>query len=379
MMSADRVTTGLSLGTGPPVRRVGATLRMARLAGYDVAWVVDHFLGFVPQVLWDRDFSWMAGKGGSPHRYFDYQTLLGHLARRAGGVRLGVGVTEPIRRHPVLIAQAFLTLAHLTKLPPILGIGAGERENTEPYGLDFTTPVGRLSEALEVIRRCLRSRGPIDFEGTHFQLRSAVMDLSAPDGRTPEIWVAAHGPRMLRLAGRYGDGWYPTEPMSPGTFEARWRLVRSAATAAGRPADEIVAGWQAFVVTGRTEATARRLLDTRPVRFAALLAGSSLWREAGVAHPLGPDFRGFIDFVPQRVNRAEIDAAIDAVPVDLLADGVVWGTPAAVERRLRDYVDAGLRHVVLQPVSALVSRRDAASSLAAMVRIGRRLKGHDAP
>ena len=41
------------------------------------------------------------------------------------------------------------------------------------------------------------------------------MDLNAPKGKTPEVWIAGHGPRMLRLTGEYGDGWYPTVVGSP--------------------------------------------------------------------------------------------------------------------------------------------------------------------
>jgi hypothetical protein len=37
-------------------------------------------------------------------------------------------------------------------------------------------------------------------------------------------------------------------------------------------------------------------------------------------------------------------------------------------------MDAGLRHLVMQPLSALVSRADAVYSLQAMVRVARRLK-----
>lgn len=63
--------------------------------------------------------------------------MLGHLASRAGRLRLGVGVTEAVRRNPVVLAQAMITLAHLTKRAPILGLGSGERENTVPYGLSL--------------------------------------------------------------------------------------------------------------------------------------------------------------------------------------------------------------------------------------------------
>ena len=142
----DALCLGITVLTGRPL---AGALRAARVFGFDTAWTVDHFLGFFPEQLWDRDFTWLAGPAASPHEYFEYQSLLGYLAARAGKVRLGVGVTEPTRRHPVLLAQAFLTLAHMTKRAPILGIGSGERENIEPYGLDFHRPVSRLDEAFK--------------------------------------------------------------------------------------------------------------------------------------------------------------------------------------------------------------------------------------
>ena len=121
--------------------------------------VIDHFQNVFPSAIWDRELTWLAAQRPSPHEFFDYQVLLGYLASRVGRLRLGVGVTEPIRRHPVLIAQAMMTLSHLTKRAPILGIGAGERMNIDPYGLDFSEPVTRLEEALQIIRLCLSTRG----------------------------------------------------------------------------------------------------------------------------------------------------------------------------------------------------------------------------
>ena len=339
-----------------------------------MAWVIDHFLGFFPTAIWDKEFSWLATPGSSPHPFFDYQVLLGYLAKKAGRVQLGVGVTEPVRRHPVLIAQAFMTLSHLTRRPPILGLGAGEAENTVPYGLDFSTPVSRLEEAVEIVRLCFESSGPFSFEGSHFTLRDAVMDLRPAKGRTPRIWIAAHGPRMLALTGRYGDGWYPTLPFRPAEYESALREVRSAASHAGRDAAAIVPAWQTLAVLARTEKSARRLLSAKGVRFTALLAPASTWEALGIGHPLGDGFRGIVDFMPEAYETAELEAAIDAVPIDLMAGTMLWGTPDTVLAALNDYVDAGMRHLVLQPVSGLVSRRDALYSARAMVSIQRKLR-----
>ena len=81
-----------------------------------------------------------------------------------------------------------------------------------------------------------------------------------------------------------------------------------------------------------------------------------MWRDHGVPHPLGEGFRGLVDFVPQRYDRAELEAAMAKVPIDLVTEMVLWGTPETVHAELRDFVDAGLRHVVFAPVSALASR-----------------------
>jgi phthiodiolone/phenolphthiodiolone dimycocerosates ketoreductase len=311
---------------------------------------------------------------GSPDAYFDYQVLVGHLARRIGRMQLAVGVTEPVRRHPVLLAQAFLTLAHLTKRAPILGIGPGERENTEPYGFDFSRPVSVLEEALQVIRLCFESDGPIDFSGEHFRLDGALMDLSAPPGRTPEIWLAAHGPRMLRMTGRYGDGWYPALPMTVDEYAGKLAVIRRAAREAGRNPAAIVPGYQAVFVVGRTDVAARRLLEAKPIRLLALLAPDELWRRHGSGHPLGEGFRGLVDFVPSRYSRAELEAAMAAVPIDVLSDAVLWGTPQRIETALGEFMEAGMRHVVLVPASGLVSRRDAVFAVRALARLARRLR-----
>ncbi len=345
-------------------------LRFARTFGFDSAWAIDHFMGIFPESIWGPKFSWYAGKRG-PHAHFDYQTLLGALSRSAGRVQLAVGVTEPIRRHPVLIAQFAMTLSHLTKQPPILGIGAGERENTEPYGLAFDQPVGQLEEALQIIRTCFSSEGPFEFRGEHWQMPDAVMDLAPKRGNTPEVWIAAHGPRMLRLTGVYGDGWYPMYPLTPEEYHDRLTTIRAHAAKAGRDPASITAGMSASIVIGRTEAKARAMLDHPAVRFLGLLAPASMWKLHGASHPMGPAFRGIVDFVPHRHSAAEMWSAIEAVPTALLADRVFWGDRGQVIARLKEYQKAGLQQVTLQPVSGLVSRRDAVRTMRGLVGIRR--------
>jgi phthiodiolone/phenolphthiodiolone dimycocerosates ketoreductase len=319
-MAHPRIATGMCAPSNLPMSDIRMLMAMARLYRLDSLFVYDHFQDFYPTALWDRDFSWAARRVRSPHALFEYQTLLGSLAARAGRMQLGVGVTKPIGRHPVLIAQAALTLAHLTKRAPILGLGAGERMNTDPYGLSFAHTVDRLEEALQIIRRCFTSRGPISFEGKHFRLEQAVMDLEPPPGRVPQIWVAAHGPRMLKLTGRYADGWLPMLPAvpTPQQYAARLAEIRRAASDAGRDPEAITPALMAPTVVAPTAKKARALLNSRIVRYWALMFPAQRWQEMGLEHPLGTDFGGFVELVSESYDRATLEEALAAVRPELL-------------------------------------------------------------
>jgi phthiodiolone/phenolphthiodiolone dimycocerosates ketoreductase len=373
-MVTPKIAVGLQVGTQPPLGTVRAVMLFARLARLESVMAIDHFQNIFPTAIWDEEFSWVATQRPTPHEHFDYQVFLGYLASRAGNVRLGVGVTEPIRRHPVLIAQAMLTLSHMTRRAPILGIGAGERLNIDPYGLDFSHPVDRLEEALKIIRMCFSSQGPIDFEGEHFRLDGALMDLKAPIDKTPDVWVAGHGPRMLRLTGIYADGWYPTMVTSPEEYAVKLDAVRAAALEARRDPEAIIPALHRFVVVGPSEQETRAMLETKAIRSLGLSASAEVWQKAGAEHPFGEHFRGYVDFLPERYDRRTIEEAIAAVPSGLVDEGpLLWGTPEQVTDKLRAFGEVGLRHVNLAPVSGLVSRRAAIYSIRATRRIARLL------
>src|SRR5204863_292788 len=94
---------------------------------------------------------------------------------------------------------------------------------------------GRLEEAIEVIRALWAADGPIDFAGDFFNLKDAVLGLDPYEGTAPPIWLAAHGPRMLKICGRLADGWLPTniKPEAYGEKLATIRRSRGSPSAAG--------------------------------------------------------------------------------------------------------------------------------------------------
>ncbi|MCX2727285.1 LLM class flavin-dependent oxidoreductase [Thermomicrobium sp. 4228-Ro] len=368
-MAEQSFAFGLVVPAQPPVTSVTGLVRLARLLRFEAVMLWDHLQDFVPRALWSPRTTWMARLRSSPHPYYDFATLLGRLSAHAGRLRLGVGVTDPIRRHPVLLAQAMLTLAHLARRPPILGIGAGEAENLEPYGFPFDHPVSRIEEALAILRACLDQPGTIHFDGRYYRIPDGVFDLSAPPGRKPEIWLGAHGPRMLVLTGRFADGWYPNWIDTPEEYAAKLATIRRAAVETGRDPSALRPGMQAPLVLAPTERAVESVLRHPALRLTGLLRPASDWQALGLVHPLGERFRGYLDFVPERLSPETLRAALRAVPPELVARSVLAGTPEQVIARLRAYQEAGLRFLAVLPASALRSPGAALWTFLALRRV----------
>ncbi len=344
-----RLQVGVETSCTAPlwVERLG--LRMAKLAGVDSLLVPDHYVGFVPKALWKPEYTPAAKTVPSTDAFFDPFVMLGMMATRYRGVRIGTGVTEAYRRHPVTLAQAFVTLDHLTKGRAILGIGNGERENTEPYGMPFARRVGRLEEALTLIRMLWESRGePVSFDGPTWRLRDALFATPLYAGKAPALWLAAHAPRMLALAGRFGDGWYPTHKMTADEYATKLAVIRDAAVAAGRSLARFEPALQIQVALGAgRRSVLQRLLAVKPAAVMTLLLPGAVWRKHGLGHPLGPDFEGFADIVPNAVPPEALAAARRTATTELLGEGLCAGTVDEVVAEIRPLVAAGLRHVVM--------------------------------
>ncbi len=374
---AAHLSVGVETNCTAPLQLERAMPRMAQLFGVDSLFVPDHYLSFVPRSVWGPELTPAAKLVPSPDAFFDPFVMMGMMAARYRRVRIGTGVTEPFRRHPATLAQAFVTLDHLTRGRAILGLGNGERENTEPYGIPFRKRVARLEEALAIIRRLWESGGePVRFDGAIWRLRDALFTTPLYNGRAPAIWLAAHAPRMLALTGQYADGWYPTRRMSPAEYADGLGRIRAAATAAGRTLTHFEPAVQIQLVLGRDRRSALDAVLRVPATAAmALLLPGAVWTKHGRRHPLGESFEGFPDFVPAEITAAQIEEARRAVTPEMLADGVVAGSVAEVTEEVRALVGAGLRHVViwnLGPLASGASPRDLLR-LAALVRRLRKL------
>jgi phthiodiolone/phenolphthiodiolone dimycocerosates ketoreductase len=337
----------------PPVDALIKTAKRNEEKGYDAVWYPDHWMAWHPESIWQPDITPLAQFQSNPHVYLDPIACIAAAGSHTERIRFGTCVTETVRRHPALLANEWLTLDHVTKGRAILGVGSGEKENIEPYGLRYEKVVSRYEEALTIIRLLWENDEPIDFDGSFWTLRDAVNGMGPyQSGRFPPIWTGAHGPRMCAITGRLADGWLPSLK-TPDEYAESLRIVRDAASKAGRDPDAITPGLWQYAVPASDHETAHRLLDTPLIRAYMLVLGSAAFERHGYEHPLGKGFEGIRDYIPTRVGREEALKASAQVPEEVLHENVPHGTPDDLAALARVYEAAGCKHIVLWNVTFL--------------------------
>jgi len=353
-MKKHKVGVGYQDGSLHPLWISKMGMRVATLMGAEAIWLPDHFMGFAPKWMWVPEVVPAAKAIHSMDALFDPVPLLTMAALRHRKVWVGTSVTEPIRRSPMSLAQTFVTLDHISRGRAILGIGNGLRENTEPYGLPTEQRVNRLDEALRIIHMLWQSEGkPVDFEGKFWRLKDAVFDLPLYRNKPPRIFLGAHFPRMLRMCGRYGDGWLPGQKVDGDEYAARLAIIAEAAGKAGRSMADFVPGQTLMLAFGSSRREVIDLaLGNKYCAYMACGLPPDVWRECGTSHPLGDDFGGFLEIVPSRVDPPMIERAQALLNEKVLDKLFYVGTPDDILEQAAPLASAGCRHFILANMGA---------------------------
>jgi acyl-coenzyme A synthetase/AMP-(fatty) acid ligase/alkanesulfonate monooxygenase SsuD/methylene tetrahydromethanopterin reductase-like flavin-dependent oxidoreductase (luciferase family) len=232
--------------------RVG--LRVPQYAGTwpdlrDAALLAER-LGFAH--LWVNDHLQTPGRRARDAA-FEGLTTLAALAPLTSRARLGVAVLSASYRHPALAAKIATVLDVISGGRLIVGLGAGsDRDEHAAYGFPFTTPKERtatLGRAVEVMRAMWDEPQGASVEGV---LRNAP-NLPRPAQRPgPPLWLAAHGPALLRLAGRKADG-IVAAFLTPEELSRRCAIAQEA-RGQGRPPLDVALYAYALPVESRREA-----------------------------------------------------------------------------------------------------------------------------
>ena len=189
---------GVVLQTDPPARTVIDRMRAAEDQGFRYGWTFDS------HVLWQEPF-----------------VIYSQILAATSGLMVGPMVTNPGTRDWSVIASLFATLNDMYGNRTVCGIGRGD--SARRYIGQAPVTLATLSSAMAVIKGLAEGR-EVEHHGQPLRI-PWVRDGSLP------VWMAAYGPRALRLVGEQADG-FILQTADPDI--ARWTFgsVRAAADAA---------------------------------------------------------------------------------------------------------------------------------------------------
>ena len=159
-------------------------------------------------------------------------------AARTKHIRLGSGIVPLSIHHPLVVANDYVLLDHLTRGRAMLGMGAGGGLPSDPYvfGLDRDIQQPRFIERFDVLMNLFATIEPITYAGAGFQMRDALLQLRPyTHPHMPMALVTRSNAETLERIGRHGLRWLAG--ISPDEFGGSWDQIEAAAGIAGRQAD----------------------------------------------------------------------------------------------------------------------------------------------
>ncbi|MGE3412723.1 MAG: LLM class flavin-dependent oxidoreductase [Dehalococcoidia bacterium] len=272
---------------------------------------------------------------------WDGATPLAYVAGQTSRVRLGTSILKIGARTPALTAMTALSLASMSGDRFVLGLGTSTPQIMEGWdGVPFEAPLRRTRELVDLVR-LMMSGERVAYAGRVYQAPLAgdarPMRSSAPPRRVP-IYIAAVGPRNLRLTGESADGWIGN-CFVPETGSAFLDHLRAGAERAGRSlADLELQAPVTLEFDDDLEAVTKRHARGYAFTFGAMGAPERNFYVAAFAR------QGFE--VVREVHRLWLEGrreeAQELVPPELAWRTNLLGTDATVKEGLRAYGLAGI-------------------------------------
>lgn len=251
------------------------------------------------------DSLWVGGHISSRNPGVEPVAWLARLVEQTRTVEVGTAILLLPLYPPAIVAKQFADLDRASEGRLTLGVGVGGEYPREFSALQI--PVRergrRTDEAIGLIRR-LWTAEPVTHAGPFFPMDEVVIHPGPHRPAGPPIVVAGRQEPAIRRAALLGDGWMPYM-FSPRRYRASVEQVRGFAAAAGRDLDGF--SWMAYVPV---------VVDDDPAAA----------RGTAAAFLGGTYQQDFEQLVPH----------VGAV-----------GTVDDVVARLCEYVDAGVRHLIL--------------------------------
>jgi limonene 1,2-monooxygenase len=252
--------------------------------GYDEAWIGEH-----------HSAGWELIADPAP--------MIAAAAERTKRIRLGSGVVSLPYHHPLMVANRYVQLDHMTRGRSMMGVGPGALvSDAYMMGIDPTTQRPRMDEALGVIMRLLAGE-TVDYKSDWFELHKAHLQILPYTKPHFPIAVASQiSPAGMVTAGNYGVGILSLGAGMPGgkaALPGHWAIAEEAAAKHGKTVrrDE----WRLVM--------SMHLSDSREEAINDIRTGHRAWNH---------------DYFEETLGRPPTGATLEQ---GIEADGMIVGSP----------------------------------------------------
>ncbi len=327
------LTFGLNVARlGLDETQVITAAQVADRTNFDSIWAMDHTN--VPQ--WKNavvNDAWL---------------MLAAIGAVTNKVELGACVTDAIRRHPSTIALSTVTLDRITKGRGILGIGAGEAQNVIDFGIEFSKPVTKFKEQLEVIEKLFESNpdNKVNYDGKYYKLIEACLQAKSIRKPRPPVYIAAGAPKTLELCATFGDGWIPIG-YTPELFKFHSNVIKENAKRIGRDIPDFEFANDVDVyLTEDGEGAWEKMKNAVKVS----LYKPELLKVHNIPQDSEFDFRKY--FTEYAMNKPELmeqmKKASIKIPDEVARTAIGVGSPDDVIEMLERFIQAGTNHFIIR-------------------------------
>ena len=285
------------------------------------------------------DYVWSAEAWG-----MDAVVPLAYLAAKTQHIKLGTGIMQISSRVPPMIAMTAQSLRTVSNNRFVLGLGVSGPQVVEGlHGASFAKPLSRLRECVDIIKLGLASER-IAYEGKHYVLprpggEGKPIRLSQPPQADLPIYLATLGPKAMEMTGELANGWLGTSFMPEQADIFLEPLLRGLAKSGRTLADIDVQVGGSLEIDDDVE----RLIEARRPAMAFTLGGmgsaktnfyNDAFKRAGYAEAA--------EEVQALWVSGDKEAAIRAVPDEMVLKTNLIGTREMIVERIKAYADAGV-------------------------------------
>lgn len=297
-----------------------AQVREAESAGFDAAFLMDHFLR-------------LHGTPDGP--MLEAYTALAGLATATETIQLGALVTGNTYRNPPMLAKTVTTLDVVSGGRAVLGIGAGWHEpEHKAYGYEFGTVADRfakLGEALAIIDPMLRGKRPT-VDGNWYRVDEAINEPRIRDDLP--ILIGGGGERKtFGYAARFAD--HLNIVCGASEIPKKLEAVEQRCREVGRDRSTLEVSYLAAVFIDEDGDRARAIRHDRMLEAGQDLDAMSDQQRANATDK---HFVGDPDEVAEQIQRRVLDHGVDGVVIHQAANGHVPGIVALAGRALAPLV-----------------------------------------